>query len=843
MFHWVDQRAPEPDRPVICPNCQSAIPVRRVLIAATPTGTGATLLACGACGARFFEGAVTGAYEDQPPGATAALAFYLQQGADMGGIAMRLIGLERPPGTRYLEIGCGFGLGLDIARRALGWDVKGIDPSPFAEAGRSELDLPIELRYFDVNAEPAAQFDVVHASEFLEHVPAPLDALRAMKRVLRAGGTLLLTTPAAEMIDPKTSDGMLIPLLSVGWHLVIQTADSLAMLLSRAGFDNVEVTREGPQLVARAGATPRTTTTDRTRYQAWLRSAATATTAGSDLNLGVRARLFRELAAAGDHQAADAVWSELNRTVAQRFGRQLESWCGASDAGPAPLEDLVAREPLCLAGVLLLRGWQLRQRGKQAEVYFTSARDASRRLRNALQAIGSDDGDAEDVGFAAERELIALAAERGEPGVIDRIVSLETRRGGRQVTELRRRCFVALVNNGRLDDAWRLRDGVAELLDAAGRMQVLGSESPGARQDGDDGRAVRMKSSQAGVMSSLKLLVRRALQTSAFLWHRAIADCDYLLATGDTRSHVVQTIEGHRPLGPRVCVYIHFDANGVVYEHSRFYLQALAEQAISIVFVSNSGPLVDESLAYVQRVCARILLRENRGYDFGGYRDAILNLGIEPGKFTAIVLANDSVYGPIAPLSGLLDQLDFTAADVWGASDSWQHRYHLQTYFMAFGPTAMTHPGFAEFWRNVRNVRSKDAAVHHYEIKLTHRLQAAGLRCKAVWDYYALIDAASLLTEGKGGDGKVDPLVPALKQLANRTLSAASARIALNPTSDLWLLLLWIGCPFIKKELLRHNPGRVPGVFAWHRVISSRAPNLYRAILNDLRRVARHIAP
>jgi hypothetical protein len=350
-------------------------------------------------------------------------------------------------------------------------------------------------------------------------------------------------------------------------------------------------------------------------------------------------------------------------------------------------------------------------------------------------------------------------------------------------------------------------------------------------------------SGQAGAMSSLKLLVRRALQTSAFLWCRAIADCDYLLATGDTRSHVVQTIDGHGPLGPRVCVYVHFDANGIVHEHSRFYLQALVERGVSVVFVSNSGRLSDESLEHVRRVCARILLCRNRGYDFGGYRDAILNLGIEPGKFTALMLANDSVYGPITPLSRLLDQLDSTAADVWGASDSWQHRYHLQTYFMAFGPTAIAHPAFAEIWRNVRNVRSKDAAIHHYEIKLTRRLQAAGLRCKAVWDYYDLIDAAYLLTEGRGGDGKADPVVPALEQLASRTLSAASSRIALNPTSDLWLLLLWIGCPFIKKELLRQNPGRVPGVFAWHRVISSRAPNLYRAILDDLKRVARHIAP
>jgi 2-polyprenyl-3-methyl-5-hydroxy-6-metoxy-1,4-benzoquinol methylase len=477
MIRWLRQAASDSDGRVVCPNCQNAIPVRRVLVAQTPRGMDATLLACVTCGACFFENVDTGAYEEDPPGGSAALAFYLQQGADIGGFAMRLIGLGLPPETRYLEIGCGFGLGLDIARRALGWDVKGIDPSPFAAMGRQALDLPIERRYFGPDDSVQAEFDVVHASEFLEHVPAPLEVLRAIRAALRPGGTLLLTTPAAEMIQPTTSKGILSPLLSVGWHLVIQSAESLTGVLYRAGFHDVQVVREGAQLVARAGARPKTVVSDRTLYQSWLRACASTLPTESDLCLGLRSRLFRELANIGDTPAANEAWDRLNHAVETRFGRRLESWCDTPTSEPeASLNDLFQREPLCLAGALLLRGWLLRQRGETADAYFVGARDAARRLRNALHAIGSDDGDAEDLCFAAERELIILAAERGEADVVDRIVSLEVDWGGRRIPELRRRCFVPLVNHRQLQDAQRLADVVNDVVQATARMEILSHE-------------------------------------------------------------------------------------------------------------------------------------------------------------------------------------------------------------------------------------------------------------------------------------------------------------------------------------------------------------------------------
>lgn len=473
MIRWL-QRQPNASRRLACPNCNSLVPVQEILQAPSATGVTLTLLACSDCHAAFFEGTAVGNYEQDPPGGDAALSFYLQQGADIGGIAMRLLALGRPAGSRYLEIGCGFGFGLDVARRALGWDVKGIDPSPFAAVGRKLLDLPIESGFFTPHHADNDTFDIVHASEFLEHVPNPLETLRALQTALRPNGVLLLTTPAAEMIRPETSEGLLVPLLSVGWHIVIQTAESLAMLLRRAGFENVRVVREGAQLIAHAGSGPRCQRPDRAVYRQWLAAAATTQPRGSDLGLGLRARLFRELAAHGDESAAAAVWSELNSAVEMRFGSRLEGWCEAATDGTKPLlAELAEREPLCLAGVLLLQAWRVAQLGEPAEAFFVAAHAAAGRLRHALRTIGSEDGDAEDVGFAAERELIICAAERGDPGIPDRIVAYAAKRGGGHGEALRRRCFVAFVNHGRLEEARELPCAITDIWKAADRMEII----------------------------------------------------------------------------------------------------------------------------------------------------------------------------------------------------------------------------------------------------------------------------------------------------------------------------------------------------------------------------------
>ena len=350
-------------------------------------------------------------------------------------------------------------------------------------------------------------------------------------------------------------------------------------------------------------------------------------------------------------------------------------------------------------------------------------------------------------------------------------------------------------------------------------------------------------------MTMLRRMSRGAVALATRAWRGASADLTFLLAKGDTGSCITSVLVGLAPLTGRVCIFVHYDRSGTLRAHTRRYLDALIAEGLCIVLVSNS-PLSAESRAYLMERCASIIFRTNRGYDFGAFRDGILSLEMSSARLTQLVLANDSVYGPMVPLESLFASMDFSIADIWGVTDSWQTRYHLQSYLMVFGPVALNSPKFAEFWKNVRNVRSKWAVVRHYEIGMTRTMQMAGLRCAAVFDYQALIrHAEAILDAAAVADAAEEPRQPhhaidtMLRHAAQRATHGARMRQATNPVIDLWLLLADAGGPLIKRELLRDDPTYLPDLAAWHRVVKGRAPALYADIMEDLKRVMRRSAP
>jgi ubiquinone/menaquinone biosynthesis C-methylase UbiE len=105
------------------------------------------------------------------------------------------------PGERVLDIGCGNA--RDITRIAeRGGEVVGVDNSPgMVEAARQELERMglsgITLQVGDATSLDFADasFDKVLCSEVIEHIPDAAQALREMRRVLRPGGSLVLSTP------------------------------------------------------------------------------------------------------------------------------------------------------------------------------------------------------------------------------------------------------------------------------------------------------------------------------------------------------------------------------------------------------------------------------------------------------------------------------------------------------------------------------------------------------------------------------------------------------------------------------------------------------------------------
>jgi 2-polyprenyl-3-methyl-5-hydroxy-6-metoxy-1,4-benzoquinol methylase len=105
--------------------------------------------------------------------------------------------VQRTP--RLLDLGCGQGHITEAIRQALhSADVTGLDYSisaiDYAHAHFPEIDFAVG----DAYESPYAQgfFDVVVCNNLWEHVPDPLLLLSRIKRILRPGGHIVLSTPS-----------------------------------------------------------------------------------------------------------------------------------------------------------------------------------------------------------------------------------------------------------------------------------------------------------------------------------------------------------------------------------------------------------------------------------------------------------------------------------------------------------------------------------------------------------------------------------------------------------------------------------------------------------------------
>jgi len=303
---------------------------------------------------------------------------------------------------------------------------------------------------------------------------------------------------------------------------------------------------------------------------------------------------------------------------------------------------------------------------------------------------------------------------------------------------------------------------------------------------------------------------------------------------------------GEMTLGPKVCVYAHWDGAGEVRDHVMHHVRSLAQTGMSIVFVTNAGFLRPAAMAALQAVCAGVLIRRNVGYDFGAWREGFEALQLPHPNTEMVVMANDSVYGPLRPLHDLLGAFDFKQADIWGCTESWQTRYHLQSYLIAFSPRVVASEAWRRFWATVRPTWSKTWLIRLYEIGLTQAMLKAGFTCRAIWPYQSLVkdlDPELLMDHTEGGPNLADPAVKARQYHTRHIRNIVMLRMPLNPTSDLWRQLMHARFPFIKRELLRDNPSRVPDVAEWREVAAAQSATNLGPIERDLQRTMKDRAP
>jgi lipopolysaccharide biosynthesis protein len=233
------------------------------------------------------------------------------------------------------------------------------------------------------------------------------------------------------------------------------------------------------------------------------------------------------------------------------------------------------------------------------------------------------------------------------------------------------------------------------------------------------------------------------------------------------------SVEGHDEFGQdwapeRVAVVAQWSASAKLSRSVCRLIEEFRAAEFDVVLVSACEDPSSLKWAVERPPGVLVLRKPNIGYDFGSWSIA---MAARPKIAEArhVILANDSLIGPFAPLGPLLERFVATSCDVWGLTDTMQFGRHLQSYFVGYQHQVLKDAPLSRFWADRRVERTKDDFIWRGEIELSRVLHREGYLAKAAFPHQRI---------APNGE---------------------------NPTIRQWERLLEAGFPFLKREVIR-NP-------------------------------------
>ncbi len=136
----------------------------------------------------------------------------------------------------------------------------------------------------------------------------------------------------------------------------------------------------------------------------------------------------------------------------------------------------------------------------------------------------------------------------------------------------------------------------------------------------------------------------------------------------------------------RLGIFCFYDKDGIVDRYVEYVLADLTK-CLDMLIITVNGHINNDSLKLLKGYTEHIIIRENKGFDVGAYRDAIVHFLGEEGikEWDEIVLCNDTFYGPFIPFKNVFQKMETKEVDFWGL-DYRQGKFlsFIQSYFLVF---------------------------------------------------------------------------------------------------------------------------------------------------------------
>ena len=188
----------------------------------------------------------------------------------------------------------------------------------------------------------------------------------------------------------------------------------------------------------------------------------------------------------------------------------------------------------------------------------------------------------------------------------------------------------------------------------------------------------------------------------------------------------------------RLLVYCFYDSKGIVGDFVLYFLEKLKKYCSEIVIVIN-GNIENSSKEKLQKYSDNIILRENKGYDSGAFKEVVEKFGVEYfRKFDEVIFANSTFYGPVFELESVFKKMEENNnIDFWGITKHSDLKYqmagkkigeHVQSYFLAYKKSVLISPYFEEYWKNIKIPNNYEEAIANYELYTTDYFESKGFK-------------------------------------------------------------------------------------------------------------------
>lgn len=196
----------------------------------------------------------------------------------------------------------------------------------------------------------------------------------------------------------------------------------------------------------------------------------------------------------------------------------------------------------------------------------------------------------------------------------------------------------------------------------------------------------------------------------------------------------------------RIAMYVIYDKDGKLDGFRKYYLEEL-NKVVDYTLAVICGTLSPESRDELEKIVDEIYVRENKGLLAGAWVDGIAHIGWDTlDKYDELFMLNDSFFGPFYPLQDMMDAMEKSDSDFYGALRNFEDKNitnffghelkhgHVMgsiCYFYIIKQRLLHSPEFKKYWSQLPEIHQDGDTYFYAELNFYDYVVDAGFKVDA----------------------------------------------------------------------------------------------------------------